>query len=292
MDNIDISQKTLKANLAFLFSLYSVAMVVKVMNIYKKYNTYQLKDEYVTQLYQLAEDIHNLLVTEEIPYIIQGGTLLGSVRHGGLIPWDDDLDFFILEEDLPKLKNIFSKITDLGFHIKAQENIVKIFYTNEDSYKYVFFKFGKFPHIEEKINSPMIDVFVLKYHKEREVYHYVNKKDNERWPGGYFKYDEIFPIKKDYKYGKLLLHGPNKYDEYLSRHYGKDWASVGYIKQRHISADAFENVKGDKMAFNILNLLFKNSFIDIPSTKITDFEPLLPKNYYNEETPANENDKK
>lgn len=54
------------------------------------------------RLLEMAIEIKSILEANDIPYMITFGSLLGAVRHGGFIPWDDDFDFFLFDESYDK----------------------------------------------------------------------------------------------------------------------------------------------------------------------------------------------
>lgn len=48
-------------------------------------------------LYELMKKFHEICEEYKLYYVVFGGTMLGAVRHQGMIPWDDDIDVFIAD---------------------------------------------------------------------------------------------------------------------------------------------------------------------------------------------------
>lgn len=110
------------------------------------------------RMLEILETVDKICRAHDIPYWLSSGTLLGAVRHGGFIPWDDDLDIEILREDYFRLLPILRKELPDCYILHDRES--------DDTYPHLYAKVrDKHSCIEEeyefkmKYNGCFIDIF-------------------------------------------------------------------------------------------------------------------------------------
>lgn len=80
------------------------------------------KYESQTLLLNLFIELQEQCKAAGVHYYAVAGTLLGSIRHGGFIPWDDDIDVVIMREDYDRLVNHLEKNLGEGYCVVTREN--------------------------------------------------------------------------------------------------------------------------------------------------------------------------
>ena len=95
----------------------------------KRYDDETLKHLQKVQK-MILKDFIGICNDNDITYFIYGGSLLGTVRHKGFIPWDDDIDVIMFRKDFDKLNDILEKNPDEKYDFF---NVL-----NEESYYYTF----------------------------------------------------------------------------------------------------------------------------------------------------------
>ena len=145
-------------------------------------------------------------------YWIEGGTLLGIKRENRLLPWDNDVDMSINQDQLDKLDQFYAALKKAGYRVRTRR-------FNETS---EFFIKGniRMIKIREKRFFGMIkgavclDVFIKYQHGENSYWEIDNK--TKFVPSKFYSTFASISFKDfDYKIPALT-------DEYLTYRYG-DW---------------------------------------------------------------------
>ena len=63
---------------------------------------YNITKGQAQRLYKTMKDLNDILLKNGIAYWVTGGSLIGALRHRGIVPWDDDGDICIMRKDVNK----------------------------------------------------------------------------------------------------------------------------------------------------------------------------------------------
>jgi lipopolysaccharide cholinephosphotransferase len=77
----------------------------------------------------IVKIVDRLCSKHHLNYYLIGGSALGAVRHGGFIPWDDDVDIGMPRDDYQKFLQICEKELPEGLFLQTRQTDPNFFYS-------------------------------------------------------------------------------------------------------------------------------------------------------------------
>ncbi len=167
---------------------------------------------------ELLLEFDTLCKANQITYWLDGGTLLGAVRHGGFIPWDDDVDVCVPYDDYLKVLNLLEQ------YCNRKEGRLLYFYNTD--FEYVCDYFGNIAYLVDGIMPVKIDIIPVKFVKNtqesitfdrslNEVLH-TFVRGNPKFPAQVLPAHHAFLVGKNNSFEKRTMFFGH-YEAYLSR---------------------------------------------------------------------------
>jgi len=164
---------------------------------------------------KMLKKVCEILEKNDVPYVLEAGTLLGIVRENRLLPWDNDLDITITSKNCEKLLSLRWKFwlsgyrtrlrkfkKDVGPFKKGMPRILKV-----QTRKFLFFK-----------DYSLLDIFI-KYNINGEYNWIISDKKPVLKKTPLKFYDQ----KTQYEFAGHKFFVPKDYTGYLAYHYGENW---------------------------------------------------------------------
>jgi lipopolysaccharide cholinephosphotransferase len=165
----------------------------------------RLKDKFLIlhkNLKKILPDLLKILKKYNIKNFITAGTLLGYKRNKKIIPWDDDIDIAIIDED----------------NIKQKFENIKSDLHKENKYYIINYIFG-YKFILKEDENVFIDLFLYKQNGDKFL---LNQIAERIWPNEFYFIEDIFPIRQD-DFENIIVNIPNNCEPYLINTFGKNY---------------------------------------------------------------------
>lgn len=216
-----------------VYSIYNSKQNMEVFEVIKRKGLIYTDPTIINKLYRLLYIVGRLLEIYNVDYWAEGGTLLGAVRHQGIIPWDEDADVQILDVDEFKIKQMIPSLNKFGYELIKTWWGYKVYPINGMPIKGFPWKY------------PALDIFVttkVKNKNSDDILRYKYPQAQELFKKCWSYYNDIFPLKK-YKFGSFEIYGPNNPNTYLNSCYGLDWYDVAYMQYNHEYEKSYKKIK-------------------------------------------------
>lgn len=113
------------------------------------------------RLLTLLKEIDAICKKYDITYYCTGGTLIGAVRHGGFIPWDDDIDVYMMRDDFFRFCEAFKKESPKDRALTYREGDSDYHSTIPRYVDLTTTVFSKYHMLGHAPAGTLIDVFIL-----------------------------------------------------------------------------------------------------------------------------------
>ena len=189
----------------------------------------------------LKEMLKNLIPCIEGKWFVGDGALLGLIREGDLLDFDDDIDIFILPETkinwdkLPDNLKYYKDYICIKLYDRNRQcaplsdwlrynQYIRLLPENRGLNRSQLLQVAATTYREEKIEmkytKPWIDIFILEkdieYDGQYNVPYYFSKDRHDLYT------KENLELNENYDLG-FKIYIPNKAEEVLERQYGVDW---------------------------------------------------------------------
>ena len=180
-----------------------------------------INDKQKQKLTNALLNIHNIFEKHNIWYVIAFGTLLGAVRHRGLIPWDDDIDLLINHHDISKILSLEHEFSKVGLRVEKTWKLIRLYIQDENN---LFIDLFVIDVVNDKIVRCETDTNMCKYplRVTPPKGGYPDIKDD--WWHKWFNFNkDILQERKYFEYENIKVYGPVNPAKILSFWYGNNF---------------------------------------------------------------------